>query len=89
MSGLLGIKAVQVIAGETLMLMVMKDVPIMSVDLGIIAIRHCHAMVVDQALSTIKVLTLLGGLCHAVDFSQMWQVKKTCPSLEDLSCIGR
>jgi hypothetical protein len=36
------------------MLTVIQGIPIMSVDLGIIANRHCHIMDVDQILSTIK-----------------------------------
>jgi hypothetical protein len=58
------------------MLTVMKDVPIMSVDLGIIANGHCHTMDADQTFSTIKILPLLGELRHTVDFSQMWHIKK-------------
>jgi hypothetical protein len=41
------------------MLTVMKDVPIMSVDLGIIANGCCHTMDINQALSTIKVYASL------------------------------
>jgi hypothetical protein len=46
-------------AGETLMLTIMKDVPIMSVDLGIIENGCCHTMDIDQLLSTIKVFNPL------------------------------
>jgi hypothetical protein len=41
------------------MLTVMKDIPIMSVDLGIIENGCCHTMDVDQTLSTIKVFAPL------------------------------
>jgi hypothetical protein len=31
--------------------------------------------------NVVQIMPLIGGLCHAVDFDQMWS--KLCPSLED------
>jgi hypothetical protein len=79
MLGLLGIEPVYISAGEMHMLMVMKDVPIISVDLDIIANAHCRTIDANQTLSTIKFLPLLGGFCHTADFGQMWHIKIYAP----------